>query len=295
MKYSVSSYSFSQRIKKGEITQKDTVRLAAEMGFEGIEFTDLRPDNRKEVTKEEQMAFARELKAEAEKYGIAIVAYAIGANLYQGDEALDRAEVERLKGQVDVAAEMGCSILRHDVCYSLSVNGRVVSFDRMLPVIAANVREVTAYAQTRGVRTCSENHGFIAQDSERVERLYNAVGHDNYGLLVDVGNFSCVDEDSPAAVSRVAPYAIHVHVKDMLRLPYGTELDPDRSYITTRGANHLLCCTLGEGSIPVRHCLAILKRAGYDGWISLEYEGWKDCMTEIPLSLPRMKEYVEVG
>lgn len=292
MRCSISSYSFHQRIKRGEITQKDTVRLAAEMGFEGIEFTDLMPNNEKEPTLEAQLAFAAELRAEAEACGIAIVAYSIGASLYKGDAETDLAEVTRLCGQVDVAAALGAPVMRHDVCYSTVVNGKTVSFDRQLPTIADNARKVTIYAETKGVRTCSENHGFVAQDSERMERLYNTVAHDNYGLLVDVGNFSCVDEPSPAAVSRVAPYACHVHVKDMLVLPYGTPREPDRSYITTRGCNLLACCTVGEGSIPVSQCLAILRRAGYDGWISLEYEGKKDCMTEIPVALARIKEYI---
>ena len=66
----------------------------------------------------------------------------------------------------------------------------------MLPTIAANARKVTEYAATLGIKTCSENHGTIAQDSYRVEKLFSAVAHENYGLLVDMGNFACVDEDS---------------------------------------------------------------------------------------------------
>ena len=43
MKLSVSSYSFQQYIRSGRMTQLDTVKKAAELGFEGIEFTDLKP------------------------------------------------------------------------------------------------------------------------------------------------------------------------------------------------------------------------------------------------------------
>jgi hypothetical protein len=42
-----------------------------------------------------------------------------------------------------------------------------------------------------------ENHGFFCQDSERVEKLITQVGKENFGALVDIGNFLCVDE-SPA-------------------------------------------------------------------------------------------------
>ena len=71
-----------------------------------------------------------------------------------------------------------------------------------------------------------ENHGFFCQDSDRVELLVNKVAHKNFGLLVDMGNFLCVDEDPAVAVGRCAPYAFNVHVKDFIKksgeaAPYG--------------------------------------------------------------------------
>ena len=43
MKIGVSSYSFQQLIDSGEETQLSIMKIAAEMGFDGIEFTDLIP------------------------------------------------------------------------------------------------------------------------------------------------------------------------------------------------------------------------------------------------------------
>ena len=65
MKIGVSSYSFSSLINKGEITQKDTVRLAKEIGFDAIEFTELKPDGDKSIEE-----YAKEIKNEAENYGM---------------------------------------------------------------------------------------------------------------------------------------------------------------------------------------------------------------------------------
>ena len=59
MKLSVSSYSFHQLISAGKMTQLDAIRKAAEMGFDGIEFTDLTPCEK--PTKEQQLAYAKEL------------------------------------------------------------------------------------------------------------------------------------------------------------------------------------------------------------------------------------------
>lgn len=291
MKISVSSYSFDQYIRAGKMSQLDCVKRAKEMGFDGVEFIELKPNE--SPTLEEQIVYAKKIREEAEKYGVEIIAYTIGANLYRSTESECKAEVERLKGQLDVAAALGAKVMRHDVCYSAVHNGRVVSFDKMLPTIAKNACVVTEYAKTLGIKTCTENHGFIAQDSERVERLYNAVNSDNYGLLVDVGNFACADEDSVSAVSRVAPYAVHVHVKDFIKYPFGTEPQENYDYILTRGCNKIVACAVGEGDIPVAQCLAILKRAGYNGYVSIEYEGAEDCINGIEKGKANLESFIE--
>ena len=288
MKLSVSSYSFQQYIRSGRMTQLDTVKKAAELGFEGIEFTDLKPFEG--ATLNDQLFYAAEIRREAEVYGIEVVAYAIAANLYQEDATANEITMTRLRGQVDVAAALGAKMLRHDVCYSERYDDRVVSFVKMLPTIAANARALTSYAESKGIRTMTENHGLIVQDSDRVEALYNAVGHPNYGLLIDVGNFACADEDSVKAVSRLAPYAIHAHVKDFHVYPFGYIAEHGKKVFQTRACRVLEGCSVGAGDIPVAQCLAILKRAGYDGWVSMEYEGNEDCVEGITKGLRYLTE-----
>lgn len=281
MKTAVSSYSFSQYINSGKMTQFDCVAKAKEMGFDAIEFIDLAGD-----TLEEQKAYAAKIRAEAERVGIEIVAYTIGACLFKDTQTEMDAEVERLKNQLDVAAILGAKVMRHDVCYKITKTGDGRSFDMMLPHIAESARKVTEYAATLGIKTCTENHGHIAQDSERVERLFNAVHHDNYGLLVDMGNFICVDEDPRKAVSRVAPYAVHVHVKDMLY----RETPAGNGWWMTRGCNYFKGTVVGDGDIPVKKCMEILKHAGYDGVFSIEYEAEGDCIDGIARGLANLKK-----
>lgn len=267
MKISVSSYSYSQYINAGKMDLFGAVETAKKQGYEGIEFTDLPFEGN------ERLELAAALKEKAEKEGIAIVAYSVGANLYQGSPEADEKEVTRLKEQADVAAALGCGIMRHDVCWSLAA-GR--SFGLMLPTIAANARKITEYAQTKGIRTCTENHGFICQDAYRMEQLFNAVGHENYGLLVDIGNFCCADEICPKSVGIVAPYAIHCHAKDMQL----SKIKMD-GFSKTRMGNYFAGVVLGEGDCGVYYSLRALKTAGYDGWCSVEYEGRLDCVEAV--------------
>ena len=285
MKLSVSSYSFHQYVKAGKLTLPQVVDKAAEMGFEGIEFIDLPVCDSPEA----RLALAADLRARAEENGLCVVAYAVGAKLWQPTEELLRAEIERVKGEVDIAAALGAPVMRHDLVWALDKSGTGRSFVGMMPALAKAVREIAAYAATKGVCTCSENHGRVAQDSYRMEAFVAAVDHDNYGLLVDMGNFLCVDEDPVTAVSRVANLAVHAHAKDMEILPFGTSPE---GLIVTRGAGLLRCTAVGHGSVPVERCLHILKRAGYDGWVSLEYEGREDCLWGVAEGLKNLKLYL---
>lgn len=68
-------------------------------------------------------------------------------------------------------------------------------------------RAVTEYAQQFGIKTMIENHGYFCQDSDRVEKLINQVNHSNFGLLLDMGNFVCVDEEPEKAIGKLMPHA----------------------------------------------------------------------------------------
>ena len=109
MKFAVSSYSLSALVNKGEKTEKELIALAKEIGFDGIEFAGISvPDGM------DKIQYAKELKAECEKQGIELVQYSIGADLLYGCDGDLASEIDRLKGEVDVAAALGVKGMRHD-------------------------------------------------------------------------------------------------------------------------------------------------------------------------------------
>ena len=286
MKYSVSSYSYSALTSKGAYTEKQLIGLAKEMGFDGIEFAEIHVPEGKT-----KLAYAEELRKEAEKHEIEIVAYCIGANLIYDTEK----EIERLKGEVDVCAALAAPVMRHDATggYNGEDKKKGLGFNNALPVIIEGYRAVTEYAATKGVRTCIENHGFFAQDSARVEAIINGVNHENFGALVDIGNFMCADENPAVAVGNVAPYAVHVHAKDF-HLKKGTEFIPSDGFFMTRGGNFLRGAIIGHGSVPVVQCLRILKNAGYNGYVTVEFEGMEDAEKGIKYGLNTLKRVEEL-
>lgn len=281
MKFSVSSYSYSQLTNSGAYTEKDLIALAKEQGFGGIEFAEIHPP-----AGTDKKEYALELAAEAKTQGMEIPAYCIGADLLNGGEA----EIERLRGEAEIAAALGARVMRHDASggYRREDRGQR-GFLNALPVIAAGYRAVTEYAETRGVRTCIENHGFFCQDSARVEAIVNTVAHPNFGALVDIGNFMCADEDPAVAVGNMAPYAFHVHCKDF-HVKDGNAFVPPQGFFRTRGGNFLRGAIIGHGAVPVLRCLRLLKESGYDGWYTVEFEGMEDAKTGVACGLAALKK-----
>ena len=100
-------------------------------------------------------------------------------------------------------------MLRHDVAYGFGSHMKHSrGYDNALPIIAEGCREVTKYAEQKGIKTMTENHGYFSQDAARVEKLINTVAHDNFGALVDIGNFMCADEDPTIST---ANYRFSIH------------------------------------------------------------------------------------
>ena len=281
MKIAVSSYSFSQYFQKGLLDQMSCIAKAKEMGFDAIEFTDLTPPEG--VTEEE---YARQIKAECDRVGLPVSNYTIGADFLR---TTVKEEAERLKKKVDVAAILGTTSMRHDATWTTPTNSR--GLKNIVDDLAAGIREVSDYAAAKGIRTMVENHGTFLQDADRVETLINTVDNPNFGWLCDMGNFLCADEDPAKAYGKAAPYAFYAHAKDFI-VKSGNEPDPGEGFFQSRSGNYLRGTIIGHGVVPVKQCLSILKKNGYDGYIGVEFEGIEDCIQGISIGLANLRRYV---
>lgn len=288
MKFAVSSYSLSSLVGKGEKTEKELIALAKELGFDGIEFAEINTPEGKEKSE-----YAKELKEECERVGIEPVQYSVGADFIYGSNGDLDNEIERLKKEVDIAALLGVKGMRHDATGGYKdEDKKFKGFEQALPRITEGYRAVTEYAETKGIRTMIENHGYFCQDSDRVERIITGVSHKNFGALIDMGNFLCADENPITAVSRLAPFVSYLHAKDF-HVKSGSEFAPCDGFFKTRGGNYLRGAVLGHGNVPVYQVLNIVKDAGYNGYITLEFEGHEDAVTACKWGLNTLKKMCE--
>lgn len=289
MKIGVSSYSYSRLMGPGMMSVFDVVARAKEMGFDSIEFAGIPvPDG------ESIESYAGRLREACAKHGLPIASYTIGADFLNGSGGNMEEEIERLKGEVRVAKRLNAPVMRHDASRGFPVgHGGARGFADALPFLVRGCRAVTVYAAEIGIRTMVENHGYFCQDSERVEQLVNGVNHPNFGLLLDVGNFLCVDEDPAKAAGRLMPYVFNVHMKDFHVKP-GTEPDPGSGWFQSRAGNYLRGAIIGHGNAPIEQCLRLIRKAGYDGVLSIEFEGIEDPLTGIGLGRDNLIRFLKI-
>ena len=120
------------------------------------------------------------------------------------------------------------------------------------------------------VTVALETHDHFAS-AARLAELVARVGSPSFGAVWDVHHPTRVGESPEDVVDALGPAIRLVHVKDARRHGDDWELVP-----------------LGDGDVPVRHCLETLRASGYDGWLTVEWEKrWHPELADPEVALPR--------
>ena len=285
MKISVSTYSFGKYVE--QLGYREIIGKIKEYGADGVDIAD--PGG----TREERLERAKVVADACHEFELGLGCFCAGADFINGSGGDLNAEIEKVCRSVDEAKAYGFKVMRHDTAYGPK-KGELTqrSFESALPRIIEGSRAVTRYAAEQGIVTCTENHGYFAQDSFRVEKIVNGVADDNFGALVDIGNFMCADEEPAKAVSIMAQYARHVHAKDFY-YKNGMCDDPGEGWFRTRCKDYIKGAIIGHGVVPIRQCMYILKKAGYDGWVGIEFEGMEDNLKGVRIGIANLRRAIE--
>ncbi|MBD8841751.1 sugar phosphate isomerase/epimerase [Paenibacillus sp. FSL K6-4396] len=286
MKVGLSTYSLQQALDRKELTVPDAIRWIADQGGEHVEIVPMG------FSLIEHPELIDEIKAVAKEVGIDISNYAIGANfaVQEDAEALEQ-EIQNVMRHVDVAAALGVKLMRHDVAFRPAPEGTVAQFEIDLPVLVKACQRIADYAAGFGITTSVENHGYYVQSSERIQRLLHETARENFKTTLDVGNFLCVDEDPVSAVKNNIPYASIVHAKDFYWRP--SYRNPGEGWFQTSHGNYLRGAIVGHGDINMPEVIRVLKQSGYDGYISVEFEGMEDCKTASRIAMDNVRRLWE--
>lgn len=286
MKIGLTSYSMNNYICGGLMSVTEVMRFAKEKGAEHIELVPFGFTLHDDKTGEFNEPLIKEILDTSKELDLPLSNYAVLGDLLKEDKDERRAEVERLKRHIDVAAKLGLKYMRHDISsFRRPLESNTpIAFEREFPIAVECCRELADYASNFGITTLVENHGFFVNGSDRVIRLISAVERENFGLLLDTGNFICVDENTAVAVKKCAPIAKMVHLKDfyirradkltgnggLFRCDSGCWFSSNSGEYMLRGS------ILAQGDLDVWSTLKFIRDAGYDGYVSVEFEGMED-------------------
>ncbi|MEO2255802.1 sugar phosphate isomerase/epimerase [Paenibacillus amylolyticus] len=286
MKVGLSTYSLQQALDRKELTVPDAIRWIADQGGEHVEIVPMG------FSLIDNPELIDEIKAVAKEVGIDISNYAIGANfvVQEDAEALEQ-EIQNVMRHVDVADALGVKLMRYDVAFRPAPEGTVAQFEIDLPVLVKACQRIADYAAGFGITTSVENHGYYVQSSERIQRLLHETARSNFKTTLDVGNFLCVDEDPVSAVKNNIPYASIVHAKDFYWRP--SYRNPGEGWFQTSHGNYLRGAIVGHGDINMPEVFRVLKQSGYDGYISVEFEGMEECKTASRIAMDNVRRLWE--
>jgi len=222
---------------------------ARRLGYQGVEIRGL--DG--EMRAERMPAFFAE-NAEATKKlfadsGIAIAGFGTSASFHDAAKFDDG--VAEGKMAVDVCERMGIPGIRvfgdsiADAGEREQVQGRIQN----------GIRAICEYARGKNIGVWLEIHGDMNTLENIMPVIYGLADCPEFGIVWDIGNSDMSYGDHwREFYAAIKPYIKHTHMKDQTR------------------AGGFVGCPPGEGDIPVADIVKTLKRDGYDGWYSFEWE-----------------------
>lgn len=282
MKLGCSSWSYHKSISEGRLDQQAWLRLCArELELDGVELLDLHfPDT--------STPYLRDLRHLTTSLGLTISCVSVSNDFGRPTPEEREEELERVRRWLEIASYLGAPVVRVFAGWPQSaapeeasarpkgVAGllrRLAGFraptdkERLWPDMIAYLRTAAYHAAEKGIVLGLENHdggGFVGTAAE-VERCLREVDSPWLRLCLDTGDYGDL-----TSIERTADKAVHVHAKLYELTDDGIET------------------TLDWASV-----IAILKRAGYRGFLSIEYEGEEPAETALPRGVRRLRRLLQ--
>jgi sugar phosphate isomerase/epimerase len=168
---------------------------------------------------------------------------------------------------IENTASLGIKLMRID-CAPLIMDHKInysMAFDFNVNRNIDNYRQICAMAKEHGIAVGIENHGGFASDPKVLKKLMDAVP-DLY-LTYDVGNVT--DANRFPMLEDYAERINFVHAKTHVFNEFG-----DEQYL------------------DFKRVIGTLKDKGFDGWLSIEFEGPTDGDTGVRKTIDLLKKYL---
>jgi sugar phosphate isomerase/epimerase len=271
MKKAICHYSFHRRWEAEKWTPDRLAEEVKNLGVEGVDFHVRYLGSPAEAPALIKNAIAR--------HGRELSGVSMSNDFNKADPGEFKQQVDAVKQWLVVAAKVQAPVSR-------IFGGHIPAEKRADPAARAAGRqqildglgEVVREAEKLGVILALENHGGLPCTGEEQVNVIETINSPHLKATIDVGNYMQGGQEGHEGTKIAAGLCAYVHFKDFIKIP-------DKA--TPWGWN-IQACTVGEGSVDHRACLEVLRNAGYDGFVALEYEGIEDEVTGVPRSIQFM-------
>jgi sugar phosphate isomerase/epimerase len=259
-KTSLAQWSIHKSIREDGLSPYEFAKIAHELGFEGLEYvnalySDVTNSEDKASAMEEFITRNNDLAA---KYNLKNVLIMIDG---EGDLASSNPEermiaVENHKLWIDAASKMNCSAIR------INLKGEK-EIENWIKYSVESFGALGEYAKPLNINVIVENHGGLSSNASLLMKVINQVNLENCGTLPDFGNF-CMSEGYGSLKENNCKdlYDPYLGISEMLPKAFGLSA---KSYAFDSNGD--------ETSLDYYRLLSIAKKAGYNGFIGVEYEG----------------------
>lgn len=266
----VSTYSYWHFQEQKHPIDK-VIEDAARLGFDGVEILHRQMEN-------ETVPYMNKLKRLAFDNGLALPLLSIHQSFVQPKPEDRKKDIEHTLKCINLATQMGIPAIRMNTGSWRTVKRDANYYkDGKEPPIQGftdqdaikwcieSMQECLVAAEKAGVVLAIENHWGLSSNIDYLLEIYKPLASSPaMGMNVDTGNF--VGDPYPQ-FERLAPYATIVQAK------------------TYYGGGHYY-----DLDLDYKRIAGILRKANFNGYVSLEMEGKEDPATAVPKSLKVLRE-----
>ncbi len=255
---SLAEWSLHRSLYSGDMDHLDFAKIAKEeFEIDAIEYV-----NSFFFEKAKDKAYLKEMRSRAEDLGVSslLIMCDNEGSLGDPDPARRNKAVENHYKWHEAAKYLGCHSIRVNAYLTESLHGldtgdysKTGSYQNQIALAADGLRKLTEFGEGIGMNTIVENHGGLSSDGEWLAAVMKEVDHPMCGTLPDFGNFRIEGDkwyDRYKGVEELMPFAKAVSAKSHDFDSNGNEINTD-----------------------FYKMMDIVSKAGYDGYVGIEYEG----------------------
>jgi sugar phosphate isomerase/epimerase len=262
--YAISKYGYPPSLE-------DTFKVLGEMrdmGFTRVELEGVREENLMEV-----YHHRAELKAHCENLGLKVINFCpVLPDIVSMDETKRQKAKDLYLIGIELANYFGCDTIQTDsftpplefvgdapykeaIKFGKQFKVKIdpsFRWDDLWAAMVDSFRFCAERAKDAGLKFCLEPRvGELVSNTDAFLRLWEHVGSDNFGMVLDTGHQNAQKEILPLSVEKLGKRIFYVHVSDN----------------DGRTNEHL---ALGKGTIDWEGVFTALRKHGYDGYIAID-------------------------